>query len=142
MKKIFLFIFLLLSSWPSLLLSQEKLPELKNPFLTPEEEMKELGIKSPAKFKEVIPLKELKLTGIIYGEQKFAIINSNFYTEGDSIGNFVIKEIKPLSIVLVGEEKEVELKLKHILAVSEAKVEKEKPEQQKEEESLEEEEME
>ena len=99
--------------------SQEKAPYLRNPFLTPEEEMKERGIKpSKTKTRENIPLQKLNLSGIIYGEKKIAIINSEFYTEGDTISNFTIKEIKLLSVILKTDVREMELKLKHVLAAS------------------------
>lgn len=82
--------------------------------------MEELGITPPPeKVKEIPTPEELKLTGILYGERKIAIINSRFYTEGDKIGALEIKEIKPLSVILVANGKEFELKLKHVLAVSE-----------------------
>ncbi|MDD5613574.1 MAG: hypothetical protein PHQ54_00695 [Candidatus Omnitrophica bacterium] len=102
--------------------AQEKERGLRNPFLTLEEEMKILGI-SPDKSKErtVVPLERLSLSGIIYGDKKIAIINSEFYNEGDTIGDFTVEKIKPLSVVLKTERREYELKLKHVLAVSETK---------------------
>jgi len=106
--------------------SQEKAPYFKNPFLTPTEEMKARGIKpSGRKARESIPLQKLNLSGIIYGKKKIAIINSEFYTEGDTISDFTIKEIKPLSVVLKTDYKEMELKLKHVLAVSKPAAKKE-----------------
>jgi len=121
MKRIlFLILFSFLVLKPVLCAEQAKSPKFINPFLTPEEEMKELGIKPPAEKKlEMDSLKRLKLTGIIYGEDKIAIINSGFYKEGDKIDSFKIKEIKPLSVVLTWDNQEVELKLVHVLAVSE-----------------------
>ncbi|MDP8234308.1 MAG: hypothetical protein P9M06_05865 [Candidatus Saelkia tenebricola] len=106
--------------------SQEKASYLRNPFLTQKEEMKELGIKpTEKKTKENIPLQKLNLSAIVYGEKKVAIINSEFYIEGDIVGNFTIKEIKPLSIILKTDLKEMELKLKHVLAVQKPEVVKE-----------------
>lgn len=108
--------------------SEEKPQAIRNPFLTPEEEMRELGIK-PMRKEEVIPFTGLELTGIFYrveGE-RFAIINSEFYKEGDTIGDFTIKEIKPLSIIVVTDSKERELKLKHILAITPAEEKKPEP---------------
>lgn len=100
-------------------------PKFINPFLTPEEEMKELGIKPPVEKKvELASLKKLKLTGIIYGQEKIAIINSGFYKEGDEIAGFKIKEIKPLSVIIAWDHQEEELKLEHVLAVTEKKGEK------------------
>ncbi|MDP8217006.1 MAG: hypothetical protein P9L98_06835 [Candidatus Kaelpia imicola] len=79
--------------------------------------MKILGIKpTKAKGRKIIPLEKLNLSGIIYGEKKIAIINSEFYNEGDLIGNFTIKKIEPLSVILNTERREYELKLKHVLA--------------------------
>ena len=102
-----------------------KSPRFINPFLTPEEEMKELGIKPPKEKKiEIQSLKKLKLTGIIYGEEKVAIINSGFYKEGDEIEGLKIKEIKPLSVVLTWDSQEAELKLVHVLDVTEEEKEK------------------
>lgn len=102
-----------------------KSPRFINPFLTPEEEMKELGIKPPEEKKiETRSLKKLKLTGIIYGEEKVAIINSGFYKEGDEIEGFKIKEIKPLSVILTWDSQEAELKLVHVLAVTREEKEK------------------
>ncbi len=120
-------ILVLVIMFPLLLFSndQTKSPRFINPFLTPEEEMKELGIKPPKEKKiEIQSLKKLKLTGIIYGEEKVAIINSGFYKEGDEVEGFKIKEIKPLSVILTWDGQEAELKLVHVLAVAEKKKEK------------------
>jgi len=122
MKNIFFVLLSLLIVYSFSSYAQERERGLRNPFLTLEEEMKILGI-SPDKSKErtVVPLERLSLSGIIYGERKIAIINSEFYGEGDTIGDFTIDKIKPLSVVLKTERREYELKLKHVLAVSETK---------------------
>jgi hypothetical protein len=107
-------------------------PKFMNPFLTPEEEMKELGIKPPVEKKvELVSLKKLRLTGIIYGEEKIAIINSGFYKEGDEIAGFKIKEIKPLSVILSWDSQEAELKLVHVLAVGETGKKEQKEKEKK-----------
>ena len=100
--------------------AEEKEPRLRNPFLTPEEEMKVLGIKpTQEKGRTIIPLEKLNLSGIMYGKIKIVIINSEFYSEGDLVGNFTVKKIKPLSVILNTERREYELKLKHVLATKE-----------------------
>ncbi len=121
-KYCLVFILVLLVSVSNTSFAQEKSFRVRNPFLTPEEEMNELGIKIPKKKgMEMLSLKNLQLTAIIYGEKKIAIINSEFYVKGDSIANFTVKEIKPLSVVLDFDKREFELKLPHILAVKESK---------------------
>ncbi len=141
-KGIIIWVWVLVTFTSSLVLGndQTKSPRFINPFLTPEEEMKELGIKPPKEKKvEIQSLKKLKLTGIIYGEEKVAIINSGFYKEGDEIEGFKIKEIKPLSVILIWDSQEAELKLVHVLAVTEKeKEQKEKIQGDKSEELLEE----
>lgn len=132
----FVLIFLLLLYSFKEVHSQEKEPRLRNPFLTSEEEMKILGIKpTQEKGQKIIPLEKLNLSGIIYGEKKLAIINSEFYSEGDLVGNFTVKKIGPLSVTLNTERREYELKLRHVLAVAK------EPKEDMEEEAKEEEEV-
>ncbi|MDP8253540.1 MAG: hypothetical protein P9X27_03970 [Candidatus Kaelpia aquatica] len=98
--------------------------------------MKILGIKpTQEKGQKIIPLEKLNLSGIIYGEKKLAIINSEFYSEGDLVGNFTVKKIGPLSVTLNTERREYELKLRHVLAVAK------EPKEDMEEEAKEEEEV-
>jgi molecular chaperone DnaK (HSP70) len=121
-KRVFFILQCLLLSYPLFffeeLSAQEEGSRLRNPFLTSEEEMRVLGIK-PEKEREktIIPLEKLNLSGIMSGDKKIAIINSEFYTEGDTVGNFTIKEIRPLSVILATDRNEYELELKDVLAI-------------------------
>jgi hypothetical protein len=119
-KRALLIILILLLLYPLCffkdLSAQEDGLRLRNPFLTSEEEMRVLGIR-PEKEKTIIPLEKLNLSGIMSGDKKIAIINSEFYTEGDSVGNFTVKEIRPLSVILATDRNEYELKLKDVLTI-------------------------
>ena len=133
----FVLIFLLLLYSFKEAYAEEKEIRLRNPFLTSEEEMKVLGIK-PTKEKElnIIPLEKLNLSGIIYGEKKIAIINSEFYNEGNLIGSFTIKKINPSSVILNTERREYELNLKHVLATAEESNQEMGEEEAKEQETI------
>lgn len=137
-KKLFLLFLIIIISLAVTIdsFAQKRGKFFNNPFLTSEEEMRERGIKPLQKIKLKIELSQLKLTGIFFSEEKkFAIINSNFYTEGDEIGNYRIERIERERIILSDGERKEELKLKHVLEVSEKEQElqEEKEEQAKEE---------
>jgi type II secretory pathway component PulC len=135
MKAIIFFFLFLFSSFSSFGQKVKSIPQ--NPFLTTEEEMREKGIK-PIRKKKKVELSGLKLTGIFYSpEKKIAIINSEFYTEGDEIGNFKIEKIEHERIILSDGRREEELRLRNVLAPEEEKEKKkeekgvEKKEQEK-----------
>jgi len=61
--------------------------------------------------KEMIKWQEIKVDGIVWGQEPLAIVNGEVVKEGDNLGPFKLKEIKQESIILLRGKKEYEYKV-------------------------------
>lgn len=61
--------------------------------------------------KEMMKWQEIRVDGIVWGQEPLAIVNGEVVKEGDSLGPFKLKEIKQESIILLRGKQEYEYKL-------------------------------